>query len=72
MVSWPPPLPRECRLPLLSPSKFVEDFTVAIAGDLAALLAGLDSLPPPATVTEQAFWEEEREVLVKLRPLLVD
>lgn len=65
-------LPRECRLPLPSPSNFVEGLTAAIAGDLAALLAGLDALPSTATMTEQAFWQEERETLAKLRPLLVD
>lgn len=65
-------LPRECRLPLASPSNFVEDLTVAIAGDLAALLAGLDALTSPATVTEQTFWQEERATLAKLRPLVVD
>lgn len=65
-------LPRECRLSVPSPSNFAEGLTVGIAGDLAALLAGLDALPSSATVTEQAFWQEERETLAKLRPLLVD
>lgn len=65
-------LPRECRLPVPSPSRFVEGLTAAIAGDLAALLAGLDALPSTATMTEQAFWQEERETLAKLRSLLVD
>lgn len=65
-------MPRECRLPLPSPSNFVEDLTAAVAGDLAALLAGLDALPSPSTVTEQTFWQEERETLAKLRPLIVD
>lgn len=65
-------LPRECRLPVPSPSNFVEGLTAAIAGDLAALLAGLDALPPPPTLTELAFWQEERETLAKLRPLIVD
>ena len=45
---------------------------MAIVGDLEALLAGLDALPSPATVTEQMFWQEERETLGKLRPLVVD
>lgn len=65
-------LPRECRLPVPSPSNFVEGLTAAIASDLAALLAGLDALTSPATITEQTFWQEERETLAKLRPLLVD
>jgi hypothetical protein len=65
-------LPRECRLSVSSPSNFVEGLTAAIAGDLAALLAGLDALPSTATMTEQAFWQEERETLAKLRPMLVD
>lgn len=65
-------LPRECRLPLTSPSNFVEGLIVAIAGDLAAVLARLDALPSPATVTEQTFWQEQRETLAKLRPLVVD
>lgn len=65
-------LPRECLLPVPSPSRFVEGLTAAIAGDLAALLAGLDALPSPATVTEQTFWQDERETLAKLRPLTAD
>jgi hypothetical protein len=65
-------LPRECRLPVPSPSNMVEGLTAAITGDLAALLAHLDALPPPATVTEQTFWQEEHETLAKLRPLAVD
>jgi hypothetical protein len=65
-------LPRECRLPVPSPSNFIEGLTAAVTGDLAALLAGLDALPPSPTLTEQAFWQEEREILAKLRPLAVD
>jgi len=65
-------LPRECRLRVSSPSDFVESLTAVLTGDLAALLARLDALPPPATMTEQAYWREERETLVKLRPLPVD
>lgn len=65
-------LPRECHLPVPSPSNMVEGLTTAVMGNLAALLAGLDALPPPPTVTEQAFWQEERETLAKLRPLAVD
>ncbi|MBE7495792.1 MAG: GIY-YIG nuclease family protein [Verrucomicrobiaceae bacterium] len=60
-------LPRECRLPVSSPSNFVEGLTVAVTGDLEALQAGLDALPPPVTVTEQAFWQEEQERLEKLK-----
>jgi hypothetical protein len=65
-------LPRECRLPVPSPSNFVEGLTAAITGDWAALLTGLEDLPPPPTLTELAFWQEERETLAKLRPLVVD
>ena len=65
-------LPRECRLPVPSPSNMVEGLTAAVTGDFAALLAGLDALPPPSTLTELEFWQEERETLAKLRPLLVD
>jgi hypothetical protein len=65
-------LPRECRLPVPSPSNMVEGLTAAVTGDLVALLAALDALPPPPTLTELAFWQEERETLAKLRPLTVD
>jgi hypothetical protein len=65
-------LPRECRLPVPSPSNMAEGLTAAITGDLEALLAALDALPPPVTVTEQMFWQEERETLVKHRLLVVD
>jgi hypothetical protein len=50
----------------------VQGLTAAVTGDLVALLAALDALPPPPTLTELAFWQEEREALAKLRPLLVD
>ena len=65
-------LPRECRLSVSSPSNFAEGLTVGIAGNLAALLTRLDALPSPTTVTEQTFWQEEREILAKIRPLVVD
>lgn len=65
-------LPRECRLRVPSPAIFLEDFKAVLSGDLTDLLARLDALPPHSTVTEQAFWQEEREALVKLRPLLLD
>jgi len=60
-------LARQCRFPVSSPSNFVLGLTAAIAGELGALLAGLEALPPTATVAEQTFWQEERETLVKLR-----
>jgi len=65
-------MPLECRLQVSSPSNFVRALTAALAGDLVALLAELEALPPPATATERAFWQEERETLTKLRPLAVD
>lgn len=65
-------LPRECRLPVSYASDFADGLTAAITGDLAALLAHLDDLPPCTTLTEQVFWQEERETLAKLRPLIVD
>jgi hypothetical protein len=65
-------LPRECRLPVPSPSNMVEGLTTAVTGDLVALLAGLDALSPPPTLTEQTFWQEEHKTLAKLRPLAVD
>jgi hypothetical protein len=64
-------LPRERRLPVPSPSNMVEGLTTALTGDLVALLAGLDALSRPPTLTEQAVWQEERETLVKLRALTV-
>lgn len=60
-------LPLECRLQMPSPTNFVQGLTSALAGDVAALLAALEDLPPPATATEQAFWQEERERLEKLQ-----
>ncbi len=65
-------LPRECRLPVPSPSNMVEGLTGAVTSDFAALLGGLDALPSPCTLTELAFWQEERETLAKLGPLAVD
>lgn len=62
-----PTFPRVCRLPVPSPSNFVEGLKAALAGDLSAILAELAALPPPATTTEQTFWEEERERLEKLQ-----
>jgi hypothetical protein len=59
--------PLECRLQVPSPSNFVHALTAALAGDLAALLAELEALPPPATATEQTYWQEERERLEKLK-----
>ncbi|MFO1485538.1 MAG: GIY-YIG nuclease family protein [Verrucomicrobiaceae bacterium] len=65
-------LPRECRVPVPSPSTFVQGLTAALAGDVTALLAELESLPASGSLTEQTFWQEERESLAKLRPLAMD
>lgn len=65
-------LPREFCLSVSSISKMVEGLTAALKGDLTALLAGLDALPPAPTLIEQTFWKEEREALAKLRPLAVN
>ena len=62
-----PAIPLECRLQVSTPSNFVQALTKALAGDLAALLAELEALPPPATATEQTYWQEERERLEKLK-----
>jgi len=59
-------LPLECRLPVSSPSDLVQTLTGALAGDLEGLLAELRALPPPVTLTEQEFWQEELERLEKL------
>jgi hypothetical protein len=59
--------PLVCSLQLPSTSNFVESLKAALAGDLVALLAELEALPPPATITEQTYWQEERERLEKLR-----
>jgi hypothetical protein len=48
-------------------SNFLEGLKAALAGDLVALLADLEPLPPPATITEQTYWQEERERLEKLK-----
>lgn len=58
--------PLVCRLQVPSPSIFVEGLKAAFAGDLVALLAELEALPQPATITEQTYWQEERERLEKL------
>ena len=59
-------LPLECRLPASCPSDLAQMLTAAIAGDLDGLLASLRALPPPVTLTEQEFWQEELERLEKL------
>lgn len=58
--------PLVCRLQVPAPPTFVQALTAALMGDLAALLAELDALPPSITDTAQAFWQEERERLEKL------
>ncbi len=59
-------LPLECRLPVSCPSDLAQTLTAALADDLEGLLASLRALPPPVTLTEQEFWQEELERLEKL------
>ena len=40
--------------------------TTAVSGDVSLLLAAFDALPLPAKLTEQEFWQEERENLASL------
>ncbi|MCF7786765.1 MAG: GIY-YIG nuclease family protein [Prosthecobacter sp.] len=62
-----PALPLECRIPASCPSELVQMLTAALAGDVEGLLANLRTLPPPVTLTEQEFWQEELERLEKLK-----
>jgi len=68
LADFPPGLmafrvPLELRLHS-GPSDWLRDTVIQAArGDCGALLAGLGDLPPSASATEQAFWEEDRESL---------
>ena len=64
--------PLVCRLQVPSPATFIQALTAALAGDLVALLAELEALPQPATITEQTYWQEERDNLTKVHLLAME